>query len=115
MNGDLKDRFRIFANEHDAASYGRLLAAALNSYTDGGRERRILDDVERLLTGSASTVEAPRRADESSTPAGEASGSTQGPDERPRPRVEGRVSTPEALSDTEKVDDRAREDSPAPV
>jgi len=63
VSADLQERFRIFADEHEADSYGRLLASALDSYVDGGRERRILDDVRRLVAGEgAGTTDA---ADES--------------------------------------------------
>lgn len=83
VNSELKERFQVFADEHDADSYGRLLAAALDSYVDGGRERRILDDVERLLTEGASSVEAPQGRDESTTEASGGAGSTTGRDESP--------------------------------
>jgi len=52
ISSSLHEQFRIFADEHDADSYGRLLASALDAYTDGGRAQRILDDVERLVTNS---------------------------------------------------------------
>jgi len=55
ISAGLKERFQIFADKHDASSYGRLLAAALDTYADGGRARRILDDVKRLVTGGTST------------------------------------------------------------
>jgi hypothetical protein len=61
VNADLKAKFKQFADEHGASSYGRLLAAALDSYSDGGRARRILDDVRRLVTGgtdSGTTAES---------------------------------------------------------
>ncbi|PSP80188.1 hypothetical protein BRC81_03070 [Halobacteriales archaeon QS_1_68_20] len=48
----LKERFQVFADEHDATSYGRALAAALDAYTRGGRARRILDEVERAVAGA---------------------------------------------------------------
>jgi hypothetical protein len=52
---DLKAEFKIFADKHDAPSYGRLLAAALDSYADGGRARRLLEDVKRLIATATST------------------------------------------------------------
>ena len=55
INAELKERFKIFADEHDADTYGRLLARALDSYADGGRARRILDDVERVITGGCTS------------------------------------------------------------
>jgi hypothetical protein len=55
VNSELKERFQIFADKHDANSYGHALAAALDSYVDGGRERRILADVERLITAGSSS------------------------------------------------------------
>ena len=55
IRDDLKEQFKIFADKHDARSYGRLLAAALDSYADGGRARRLLEDVKRLLARATST------------------------------------------------------------
>ncbi|MDS0280271.1 hypothetical protein NDI85_21030 [Halomicroarcula sp. S1AR25-4] len=55
VRADLKERFKKFADKHDAASYGRLLAAALDTYVDGGAARRLLNDVERLV-GTATTT-----------------------------------------------------------
>lgn len=95
VNSELKERFQMFADEHDQA-YGRLLAAALDSYVDGGRERRILDDVERLLTGDASSVEAPAGRDESTGEASAASGSTTDCDESPLSSDTGSASSVEA-------------------
>lgn len=55
INARLKERFQVFADKHEADTYGRLLARALDSYADGGRTRRILDDVERLVTGGCTS------------------------------------------------------------
>lgn len=52
---DLKEEFKIFADKHNAPSYGRLLAAALDSYSDGGRARRLLEDVKQLISTATST------------------------------------------------------------
>lgn len=52
---DLKERFQAFADDHNADSYGRLLAAALDAYADGGRARRLLDDIEALATDATTT------------------------------------------------------------
>jgi len=51
---ELKERFQAFAKKHDAPSYGRLLAAALDSYARGGRAQRLLTDVKRVFSGSDS-------------------------------------------------------------
>lgn len=65
----LKERFQVFADKYDAPSYGRALAYALDEYADGGRARRILDDVERLVTGGTTagttdgSVESPASTD----------------------------------------------------
>jgi len=48
---DLKEEFQIFVDEHDGPSYGRALAQALDSYTDGGRASRVKRLVESLVTG----------------------------------------------------------------
>lgn len=67
----LKERFATFADEHDAASYGRCLAMALDAYTDGGRARRLLADVERLVAGgdgSGTTDASVENPSESSGP-----------------------------------------------
>jgi len=52
VRADLKERFKKFADQHDASSYGRLMAAALDMYADGGAARRLLNDVERLVSSA---------------------------------------------------------------
>lgn len=88
INPDLKERFIAFAKEHDASSYGRLVAAALDSYAEGGRARRILEDVRRLVEESStggttrgSTAESDENADPSRTGRGTSADSTAGSDE----------------------------------
>jgi hypothetical protein len=84
INAELKERFQIFADKHDASSYGRLLAATLDAYTDGGRARRILEDVERLVTGGTSggttgeSVENDGDSDETGLSTAEESGTSDG-------------------------------------
>jgi hypothetical protein len=55
IRAQLKEEFKIFADKHDASSYGRLLAAALDSYVDGGRARRILEGVKRAVEDATNT------------------------------------------------------------
>lgn len=55
VRADLKERFKKFADKHDAASYGRLLAVALDTYADGGAARRVLNDINRLVDGATTT------------------------------------------------------------
>ena len=55
INAALKERFQGFAKDHDTSAYGRVLAAALDSYTEGGRARRILDGVKRVITGGTTS------------------------------------------------------------
>ncbi len=94
INADLKERFAIFADEHDARSYGRALAAALDAYCDGGRARRVLDDVQRLVTGGTATgttadgVENGGSADSDSLSTADGGGPTGGVDVEPRHVIE---------------------------
>ncbi|WP_143823752.1 hypothetical protein [Halosegnis longus] len=76
VDRELKERFTQFADEHDARSYGRALAAALDTYTDGGRDRRILEHARQL-------------ADEPDTPDSDGDGPNGGTAD---PRVENRSS-----------------------
>ncbi|MFB6197524.1 MAG: hypothetical protein ABEI52_04550, partial [Halobacteriaceae archaeon] len=54
IRADLKERFKTFADKHDA-SYGRLLAVALDVWAEGGRARRILEDVKRAFSAATNT------------------------------------------------------------
>jgi len=80
VRGDLKERFKKFADKHDAASYGRLLAAALDTYVDGGAARRLLNDVQRLVggaTNSGSTDESVENVASATTESGSTANSVE--------------------------------------
>ncbi|QRY26383.1 MULTISPECIES: hypothetical protein [Halobacterium] len=99
VNSELKERFQIFADKHDAG-YGRLLARALDTYVDGGRARRILDDVERVITGD-STVEAQPGAEESTSTTDGGVEALGGAEENTR---ETRLSSDEGCASTAEAD-----------
>ncbi|WP_302083623.1 hypothetical protein [Salinibaculum rarum] len=56
---DLKEEFKAFAKQHNAESFGRLLANALDAYAEGGRARRILDDLTRIFDTDTTTDATP--------------------------------------------------------
>lgn len=66
VNADLKERFQKFATKHDAG-YGHLLSAALDSYSDGGRARRIIEDVEQLITDASALEGQPASVESDAT------------------------------------------------
>lgn len=85
VSAELKERFQIFADKHEATSYGRLLGAALRVYADGGRARRLLEDVEALVTGGTTDGSTDGSVESQSgdlSTAGDR-GTTPGPDASP--------------------------------
>lgn len=85
VNAKLKDEFTSVANTHFSDSLGAVLAHALNAYRDGGRARRILEDVKQLVTGGASsgtTAVADESVSEPRQNGGASSGTTVDADER---------------------------------
>lgn len=95
VRADLKERFKKFADKHDAASYGRLLAAALDSYVDGGAARRLLNDVQRLVSGGPSDGSTEDSVENAAAGTAE-SGSTNGSVESSSGTVEASLSTASA-------------------
>jgi len=67
VNAELKDEFAAMAKEHYTDSLGAVLARAMNAYRDGGRRRRIRDNVRTLINGgtSSGTTDAPDESDRS--------------------------------------------------
>jgi hypothetical protein len=118
VNAALKERFQAFADEHNADTYGRALAAALESYADGGRAKRLLTGVTRLITGdtdsgttsgtTAGSVENDHRGQTDSTATlstATASGTTSGTTDETSGEAEG--SSDGATCDSVSVDAQA--------
>lgn len=84
IDPDLKAAFKAFADEHDASSYGRMLASALDFWMDGGFERILTDGVLQLTdegdrgtsrgtTAASDENTASSRDQRGTTPAGDES------------------------------------------
>jgi hypothetical protein len=59
VNAELKDEFAAMAKKHYTDSLGAVLARAMNAYRGGGRRRRILDNVQHLVTGGTNDGTTP--------------------------------------------------------
>jgi len=75
VNAELKDEFAAMAKEHFTDSLGAVLARAMNAYRGGGRRRRVLDNVQQLVTGGTSSGTT-TGADENSRSSDEHAGTT---------------------------------------